>query len=343
MAKYSFVITDESLVDADGERVMIKGIDLTRFEKNPVCLFMHGRRWSSLTKRIVIGKWSNLQIKGSQLHGEVEFDASDEEAAAIEKKVAGGFLKACSPRYRPVAISEDALDKLPGQKGLTYTKSQLIEISIVDIPSNENAVMKSMEESPDLLKYLSKNFNPDDPADDVDPQKTPNKNPQKTPNKNMDTAIDSAIPKALGLPETASAGEIVGAINTLTKAKADAQALVQKTIEDEADQLVSRAIAKGLFTEDQKDTAKSWFLKDMEAARAFVGPEPAKEDKSKGLDEGEQTKLQKFLSKISDKGEAGVQVVKKYEELSQEDIDELKKSDEGMEQLDKLMQQAGIV
>jgi hypothetical protein len=64
----------------------------------------------------------------------------DPKAAEIARKVDEGFLNACSIGFQILAISEDPADMLAGQTYPTITKCQLMEISIVDIPSNMNAV-----------------------------------------------------------------------------------------------------------------------------------------------------------------------------------------------------------
>jgi HK97 family phage prohead protease len=68
------------------------------------------------------------------------FDTNDNFAKTIKSKVLQGFISACSIGFRVLAISEDKKDMVSGQKYPTITKSELYEVSLVDIPSNANAV-----------------------------------------------------------------------------------------------------------------------------------------------------------------------------------------------------------
>jgi HK97 family phage prohead protease len=133
-----FIVSDES-INSYGFRVLTAGIDTTRFLKNPVGLFNHSDEWMDDNYAGPIAKWSDLKIEGSQLLATAEFDVDDAKGKIIANKVDKGFLNAASIGFRVVETSEDPELMLPGQKYATVTKCQLIEISIVDIPSNENA------------------------------------------------------------------------------------------------------------------------------------------------------------------------------------------------------------
>jgi hypothetical protein len=135
MAKHTFIINDES-VNQLGFRVLTSGISLSRFSKNPVVKVMH-RRYDEW---MPIGKATNLRVEGAQLLGDVEFDQADELAVKIEKKVEGGYLNATSMGLEPIEWSEDPLLMVAAQTYPTLSKSELMEISIVDIPNNANTV-----------------------------------------------------------------------------------------------------------------------------------------------------------------------------------------------------------
>ena len=120
------IINDESITNDRGWRLSNQGCDLTRYAANPIVLYQHD------TERIV-GKASNLRIEGSKLIASVEFDIDDPLAKEVQRKAEKGFLRGVSPGF---FISE-----------LTYhedydsvTAWELLEISIVSIPSNRGAV-----------------------------------------------------------------------------------------------------------------------------------------------------------------------------------------------------------
>jgi HK97 family phage prohead protease len=132
-----FVIWDESVVDRDGDRILLSGLNLENFRKNPVMFFNHSRSWGDDSK--VIGRFENLRIEGTQLIGEPVFDMNDVEAAEIARKVEENFLHACSIGFRTIT-SDDSLPYLPNQRRATITQAELLEISIVEIPAHQNAV-----------------------------------------------------------------------------------------------------------------------------------------------------------------------------------------------------------
>jgi HK97 family phage prohead protease len=125
--KQTFLVSDET-VNTYGFRILTAGIDTTRFEKNPIMLYMH-------EQPIIIGRWENLTKKGGQLFADAVFDEADPIAKEIMGKVERGFLKATS-----LGIFFEPSSRLKDEKGDYIEKCELIEISIVAIPSNSNAV-----------------------------------------------------------------------------------------------------------------------------------------------------------------------------------------------------------
>ena len=121
----TFVLSDES-VNSYGNVVLTEGIDTTAFERNPVMLYMHNRDGN------VIGRWENIRKEDKRLLGDAVFD-STELAATVKKQVEKGFLRSVS-----IGIEVITIEDLNGVQ--TIVKSRLIEVSIVDIPSNKNAV-----------------------------------------------------------------------------------------------------------------------------------------------------------------------------------------------------------
>jgi HK97 family phage prohead protease len=134
-----FICSDNG-INSYGFRVLSSGIDLTGFKKNPVGLFNHCNNDDDPNYNGPICIWPDLALEGDNLVGTPVFDLKDPKAAEIARKVDEGFLNACSIGFQILAISEDPADMLAGQTYPTITKCQLMEISIVDIPSNMNAV-----------------------------------------------------------------------------------------------------------------------------------------------------------------------------------------------------------
>ena len=137
---YRFIMSNEE-IDRDGDIIKADGWDLKDFKKNPVALAYHDS-----TK--VIGRWKNLQIKDSQLIGDLEL-APDEVGSlqrAINKLVELGFIKAVSVGFRGISAE-------PIETGLKFIKQTLMECSLVAVPSNQSAlsIAKSFNlEQPDI-------------------------------------------------------------------------------------------------------------------------------------------------------------------------------------------------
>lgn len=145
----TFVLTDES-IDAHSERVLVKGVNLSRFNSNPVMLYNHMRSTpgffgeSATSDTILpIGRWKNVQKDDDRIVAEAWIDMEDPFAAKIGKKIENGILNAVSIGFRALAVSDAEEDKVQGQKGVTITKAELMEASIVDVPANPNATVLS--------------------------------------------------------------------------------------------------------------------------------------------------------------------------------------------------------
>lgn len=137
--KNVFVLSDES-INSNGEIILTKGINIDRFKKNPIMLYKHERD-------SIIGRWENIRIKGKQLIADAIFDENDTLGLTIKKKVDSGFINSVSVGLNIIEQKENII-----------TKSELIEVSIVDIPSNPNSVkFNTVLENGKTMIYLTLN------------------------------------------------------------------------------------------------------------------------------------------------------------------------------------------
>lgn len=128
-----FVVADEE-VNRKEWRLLLSGLDMTNFLKNPVALVQHDT-WS-----VPIGRWEQLRVEEGRLIGSLVFDRNDPEAVRLYWKYADGFMNAVSIHIRPIEESDEPSLLKAGQKYPTITKSELLEISVVTLPGNANAV-----------------------------------------------------------------------------------------------------------------------------------------------------------------------------------------------------------
>jgi len=141
-----FVLIDETIVDR-GFWVLVSGIALERFKKNPVMYWMHQRpsRWDSKDEQMLpIGRWEDIKVEtingNKSITAVPVFDEKDDFAVKIKNKVEGNFIRMASPGLVPITVSDEKRYLKPGQTRATLVKSEMIEASIVDIGSNANAV-----------------------------------------------------------------------------------------------------------------------------------------------------------------------------------------------------------
>ena len=166
----TFILTDDS-VDRHSDRVMPKGVSLKDFKKNPVMFYNHHRStgWgdAASSEKMPVGKWQNVKYDKDldSVTGDAYIDVSDELGQRLFSKVELGVINAVSIGFRAVEWSDDDDKKLKGQLGYTFTKSDLLEASIVDIPSNKNALKlnkefkKSLNDGVKDDLYFIKSFN----------------------------------------------------------------------------------------------------------------------------------------------------------------------------------------
>lgn len=151
---YYFVASSEVEPDRDGDIVVVDGIDVDNFKKNPVILFAHN--YGSLP----VGKAVDIKKDGEELIIGVEF-ADTEEGRKTEYLVSSGYMKAVSIGFIPKEIYSDVWygakkkSDLPTDYPEWYEKnkdkvlmadtiifkSELLELSVVPVPANQNALL----------------------------------------------------------------------------------------------------------------------------------------------------------------------------------------------------------
>ena len=198
--KKEVVISTERL-NCYGSRVLTSGIDTTQYEKNPVLLYMHQRYGR---ENMPIGRIENLRLEENQLIGTPVFDMDDDDAKKIESKWDNGFLRMCSPSSEILEWSDSPELIEQGQRRATVTKCKLIEVSIVDIGGNDDALQLQFEQDNKVLNLA------EGATSDILP--LINNNNQKQNQVEM-----KSILMELGLADTATSAEAVAAIASLKK------------------------------------------------------------------------------------------------------------------------------
>lgn len=253
-----FVICDKSVTDY-GFVVIPEGIRLDRFKKNPVMFYNHNR-WGA--EGLPIGKWIDLRIEDGKLTGLPVFDDKDEFAKKIKQKVMDGYLNACSLLADPIQVSNEEQYLLPDSRRATVVESELLEISIVDIPGNRNSVR--LQRNGKLIELSS------DADNDIIPFISKNE-------KNM-----KVFALKLGMSESATESEILEKMTQmLSLNKSQEGELVQlrselSTLKDKAaTDLVDEAIKLGRITADKKDSMIALAKVNLSATKTLLDSMPA--------------------------------------------------------------------
>lgn len=121
-------VASTATVDRHGEVVSPAGWDLENFKKNPVLLWSHDHTIPA------IGKATKIWIDGfgdaAKLMFSGVWQTVTEEGKAAAQLVADGILNSFSVGFIPSEM-----------EGNTYTEQELLEISLVNVPANPDAMM----------------------------------------------------------------------------------------------------------------------------------------------------------------------------------------------------------
>lgn len=122
------IVGSDGSTDRHGDRVNPKGWVLDNFLKNPVIMLNHEYH------QLPIGKATNVSMRNGKLVFDVQFSKTLEVAKQAFNLVKEGIMKAWSVGFIPLEW---------GKTGDEYTinKQELLELSLVSIPANPNALL----------------------------------------------------------------------------------------------------------------------------------------------------------------------------------------------------------
>ena len=141
-----FILSDGKSTNSKGYKITIAGIRMERFSRNPVMLKEHD-------SDLVIGRWENWVKENNQLSADPVFDVDDPVGKEISRKVDNNFLRCAS-----IGIIPLKLEYVDGE--FVMTECELVEASIVSIPSDAGAVRLYNEKLEELsFDQVKMNFN----------------------------------------------------------------------------------------------------------------------------------------------------------------------------------------
>lgn len=300
MAKtYDFIVNTER-VNSYGYRVLTNGIDTEQYMRNPVVLYGHHRGGKGDE---VIGRTINLREEKGQLIATVEFDEQDEFAQKIAGKVERGFIRMASLYADVIATSGETEHILQGQQFETVTKCKMVELSIVDIGGNDDALRLKYNGQPIILKKIK----------------------QITNKKSMDL---TTIMLALGIKTDADENAVLQEVQALKLAKETAEkkvvaleTQVQEIQTAEATTLIERAIVLELIPEAIKQMTLNAFAENHTEQKAILEKLIADKEATLSKD-GKQAVVREVLL---GKGRQYTEVEQTFDYLQKHNVVELRR------------------
>jgi HK97 family phage prohead protease len=271
-----FVLNDETVRNSHGFRLLNAGGNFDRFRANPVMLDTHDQR-------AVIGRWEDLKVEGTELRAKPVFDVDDPEAARIHGKVDRGFIKASSlgiyiEEAQYMSLPDDSLD-------LVVTKWELLEGSVLGVPSNSNALAFYSKEgvqlsAADVLKSV---------------QELAAKTTQTVTKKDTDMPkiiLTAEAATALGIAVEHEDGTAISAAVVALNAKAkradNAENELKTFKEERANSLVDLAVKEGRIDATRKDSFVKMALADYTQAKEVLDAMPVKKELGADIKTGDK-------------------------------------------------------
>lgn len=140
-------VASREIIDRHGTIIRVAGIDTSNFDKNPIFLWGHDGYGGLVgpDPESVIGRVVGYDRTDTDFIIEVEFtpEGVNPRADMVFKLVQDGFLRAVSIGFYPKKQHTELVD---GNEVLIYDESELVEVSLVPIPSNPEAlaIMRSV-------------------------------------------------------------------------------------------------------------------------------------------------------------------------------------------------------
>ncbi|MFV0397948.1 MAG: HK97 family phage prohead protease [Bacteroidales bacterium] len=260
-----FILSDGREVNSRGYKVAIGGINMDRFIRNPVMLKEHD-------PNVVIGRWENWTKENNQLSADSVFDMDDPIAKEVSRKVDRNFLRCASIGIIPLKL--EYIDE-----SYVMTESELVEASIVSIPSDAGAIRLYNDKLEELtFDQVKINFN------------FSNQNKKQT----MEFKLSTKTMEILKLSGDYTPKDVEIAVaekdREIEQLKADLAAITKKTQTD----YLTQAVKAGKITEAERlafdkmcergcfDDVKSMIDAKTESASATLADKVHKSDLSAG-------------------------------------------------------------
>ena len=132
-----FTVTSDTL-DRDSERVLPKSLekDFAYYEENPVVLFHHDHSIPAVAKMVDYTITEKEVVMRDQFAIDIDYPL----AKVLWELYSKGYMRMTSIGFIPIEWTDDDDMMLDDQKGLTFTRVEIIEHSLVNVGANRHAV-----------------------------------------------------------------------------------------------------------------------------------------------------------------------------------------------------------
>ena len=152
----SFVVSQDS-VDRDSERILPSAFekDFHYYLENPIVLYNHNSREPA------VGRMVNHSISEKDVTMRIKFAVEENPQAEILWKLYSAdppYMRMVSIGFIPLDATDSADMKLDGQKNMTFTRIEMLELSLVNIGANRNALSLMSAEKQGGTDLISKSL-----------------------------------------------------------------------------------------------------------------------------------------------------------------------------------------
>lgn len=209
-----------SSLNSYGTRILTSGVDIRQYERNPVLLYMHQRG-------TVVGYIKDLRVEGDDITGEPVFDEATPLSQQLKKQMEVGSIRMVSATFEIQDMSDDPALIVEGQTSPTVTRSRLFEVSVVDIGSNDDALVLMHQGR--RLTLAEGGGNPLPLLKHTENNTTLTPSQQQQQQTKTEESMDiKQIALAVGLEETADETAVMKKLGELSLAAQQVQALQQE-------------------------------------------------------------------------------------------------------------------